>query len=493
MKPSNSFVSSTSATLFLTLIAIGAIFLTSCGNSSVGGGVGGGTGPTGSTEVVLLMTSTSNDQLTEFNIGIASVALTDSKGNVTTIFTAPANLGTNVEWMHLNGATEPFLIANLPQGTYTAAQITAAGCSFTNVTYSTNLTTSTYDQGACAEGTNTTTVTLPAPISVTGSAMALSLNLQVGSSWTLQLTQPFATYTIDPKFTLTPITLAATPTNETNGLITGVTAQVSSIATASTSATITLNDGQPFTVKPSATAVYQGVSSFSALAMNQIVNLDLAIQPDGSLMATRVEVDDASSSYADIGSYLTPDSPLGTVSINTTQPEGCPDYVVQFECTTLFIWDTGSTFGVSGQFTNIASIPLSAPYSASTLTPGQYASGSIVGSTGIQNLPYAQVVTLEPQTLNGTVESVSNQNGLAVYTVALAAYDIFSVTQQEGGSYLPKVTDPSTVVVYVDTSAQFLNSGMVEEGSLLRFRGVVFNDNGTLRMDCDKVLDGVTE
>jgi hypothetical protein len=34
---------------------------------------------------------------------------------------------------------------------------------------------------------------------------------------------------------------------------------------------------------------------------------------------------------------------------------------------------------------------------------------------------------------------------------------------------------------------------MVEQGQGLRFRGVVFNDNGALQMDCNEVLDGVTE
>jgi hypothetical protein len=45
----------------------------------------------------------------------------------------------------------------------------------------------------------------------------------------------------------------------------------------------------------------------------------------------------------------------------------------------------------------------------------------------------------------------------------------------------------------VDTNTQLLNSDPVAVGSLLRFNGLVFNDNGTLRMDCAQISDGVTE
>jgi len=38
-----------------------------------------------------------------------------------------------------------------------------------------------------------------------------------------------------------------------------------------------------------------------------------------------------------------------------------------------------------------------------------------------------------------------------------------------------------------------LNSSAVAVGSVVRFYGLLFNDSGTLRMDCAQVNDGVTE
>ena len=49
------------------------------------------------------------------------------------------------------------------------------------------------------------------------------------------------------------------------------------------------------------------------------------------------------------------------------------------------------------------------------------------------------------------------------------------------------------VVVYVSNAAQMLNANQIGTGGVFRFHGFLFNDNGTLRMVCDEVLDGVAD
>jgi len=55
------------------------------------------------------------------------------------------------------------------------------------------------------------------------------------------------------------------------------------------------------------------------------------------------------------------------------------------------------------------------------------------------------------------------------------------------------VPNPTTVTVYADGNTQLLQSGAIAPGSLLRFRGLLFNDGGVLRLDCEEILDGVAE
>jgi hypothetical protein len=91
-------------------------------------------------------------------------------------------------------------------------------------------------------------------------------------------------------------------------------------------------------------------------------------------------------------------------------------------------------------------------------------------------------VTLMPQTINGTIGSVTTSGSFEVYTLNLAPYD-----------FIPTLNGATSVVVYVDNNTQLLNSAPFGMGSVIRFSGLIFNDGGVLRMDCRQVNDGVAE
>jgi hypothetical protein len=151
-------------------------------------------------------------------------------------------------------------------------------------------------------------------------------------------------------------------------------------------------------------------------------------------------------------------------------------------------------FQISGQFTNLKSLPFTASFDSANMVAGQnvlITSHALTFSGGPTYVP-AATMTLLPQTINGTVTAVSSEGGFDAYTVALASYDLFpDLAVQPGQTTL--LSNPGTVVVYVDSNAQLLNSSPVVAGSVLRFKGLLFNDKGTLKMDCAQVNDGVTE
>ena len=55
------------------------------------------------------------------------------------------------------------------------------------------------------------------------------------------------------------------------------------------------------------------------------------------------------------------------------------------------------------------------------------------------------------------------------------------------------MSNPGQVEVYVDSSTRMFNTTPPATGATLRFYGLVFNDSGTLRMDCAQIDDGVAE
>jgi hypothetical protein len=479
----------------LTLLAL--LALAACGSGSGGGG-GTTPPPPTNTAVTVLFTSTANDALTNFPIGISSIVLTNQAGGTVSVYASSQGAASGPDFVRLNGALEPFNTVQIPEGTYTSATMALSGCSFTNVYFNQGLTISTWDEGSCSEGTGTSTVNLAAPIAISGTAMALEFNLQVAQSYTLNLDETntgFSTYTIDPVFTLSPITISAAPNSIANGRILGLNGSLNSVgSTKSTNFfSMVLADNTVITANMNSSTVFQGIADMSALGPTGIVNVDLALQSDGSMLATRVEEDNTSTLLSDSGYWLTFYSGENIYTSTANDQVGCVNGIPPYLCGNLYESYPNTNYLVSGEFTNLASLPFTPTFNATTTALAQYTSASLSIGGGSQNYPTAETLTLEPQTINGTVQSVSNQNGVAVYTVVMAPYNLFSTLQ---ANYLPgtqTLTMPNTVTVYADSSTQFVHTTMIEEGDLLRFRGVIFNDGGTLRMDCNEVLDGVAE
>src|SRR5580692_10691479 len=78
--------------------------------------------PPGPTTVAVLLSSTGNDKLTNFDLSIANITLADKAGNSVVLYNNPNALAPGslsaTEFMHLNGVSEPLVAVSVPQGTY---------------------------------------------------------------------------------------------------------------------------------------------------------------------------------------------------------------------------------------------------------------------------------------------------------------------------------------------------------------------------------------
>lgn len=151
-------------------------------------------------------------------------------------------------------------------------------------------------------------------------------------------------------------------------------------------------------------------------------------------------------------------------------------------------------FQISGQLTNLQNLPFVPSFDAGNMVAGQnvyISTHALTIGTAPLYVP-ATTITLIPQTINGTVIAAGNNGGFATYTVALAPYDLIpTLAVQQGQTTL--LSNPSNVVIYVDSNILQLNTKPLAVGGVLRFNGLLFNDSSTLRMDCGQVNDGVAE
>lgn len=448
----------------------------------------------GNTAVTLLASSTANDQISRFNVTLKSLTLISESGKSVTLLSAPQS----AEYIHLNGGVEPLTTVTIPQDVYTSATATveASGptCVALNSSAGELLTNAAIGLGPASA--SDVTVNLEAPIRVTGTSMGLALDLQVsqtvGSFNCLSDTTGSASIT--PVFNLNPVAVAAPPTNSSNGKAFGLQGFVVSVSASGNSFSVTGSDGPTWKVNSNSSTVFQGVNGSAQLSEGMPVDMDVVIQPDGSLMASRAEVYDSDPTNMTIAS-----GPL--VQVAASQPT-LLDLFVENEGPLFNGLAGGSlpfnfgkaTFQVSGQLSNVRDLPFAASFNANNMVAGQrvFASTHASSVSGGPTYIPATTVTLLPQTINGTVSGISSSGAFTTYAVSLAAYDLFpDLAVQPGQAAMLK--NPATVVVYTDANTQLLNAKALAVGSVVRFNGLVFNDNGTLRMDCAQVNDGVTE
>ncbi len=460
--------------------------------SGCGAGGGGGTGSTETayTSVVVLASSRANDQLNQFPVTLKSLTLTSQSGVTTTLFSEPLS----AEYIHLNGTLQPLVTVSLPQGVYTSATAEFDGAQPVCIG------ASLIDGAMTSGNTPTVTVNLPSPITVTGTAMGLVLNLQVSQS------APFSggcvknlSVPVSPVFNLTPLTIAAQPTNSANGKALGLAGVVASADAAGAGFTVTaaggyLNSNPPtWQVSSNSSTVFDGVSSAAALSAGMPVDMDIALQQDGSLLATRVAVwdTDTTNLSLSIGQVESPGGAPSTENgLDAQVVGGLPGLSDEFGY-------ANATSQISDQFTNVQDLPFSATFDLAHAAAGQnvliVSNASPINVNGNPPIPLpADTATLVPQTIDGTVSAISTSGEFTTYTVTLASYDLFP-TLAEWGGQTTILTNPGSVVVYADSDTQMLNSSSIGVGGVFRFYGLVFNDNGTLAMDCAQISDGVPE
>jgi hypothetical protein len=246
-------------------------------------------------------------------------------------------------------------------------------------------------------------------------------------------------------------------------------------------------------VSLSSSTLLQGISGAAQLAAGVPIDMDVAVQQDGSLAATRVSVLNTETTTLTVenGPLLTVSNAVPvTYVVGAAQQGYLPSSIGGLS----YVNFGNSQFQPSDQFKNLASLPFTAAFNSATMVPGQNVTVTTQATADMPDPLYFPLTTmaLRPQTINGTISAISNEGSFTKYTVTLAPYDLFpQFAVQPAQTTL--LTNPNTVVVYVDSNTQMLNKSSAAAGSIFRFYGLVFNDNGTLRMDCVQINDGVTE
>ncbi len=472
--------------ILLALTSMPVVLLAGCAG-------GGATQPiaTANTNVSILAATTTNDSVGFYDLVVKNLSLVSKSGAVAPLITSPVQ----AEFIHLNGPVEPIATAQVPQGVYTSAAITVGDYNI----LCTGLGAQGGLQGQGLSGVgepSTVSISLPNPITVSGDNMNITLNLVLAqfvsssacSIGSIAGDQQFEIYTgsnlqqpIDPS----PQKLNA---------LQGIVGSMSATGFTSNSIEGFSSDVAPspaWTIETDASTIYQGVSAFSGLAAGMPVEFDGTLQADGTLLATRIAVFDTNTANLSVwsGPLLSVDSSAKTLFALGRVFAG-PVYGGQ-----LAPFDSSQAkFQVSGEFSNMSSLPFTPVFNSSTMVPGQnvdltFHQASYPSGNGV---PPIATMTLVSQTIDGTISAINPNGNFTAYTVWLATNDpLASLAFQLDQNNL--LTNPRVVTVYVDSNTETLNSLPLAVNGIMRFTGLVFNDNGALRMDCAQINDGYVQ
>jgi hypothetical protein len=467
--------------------SVSSALLFTAGCATSGNTPSGGTTPA-VTHATLLITTTNNAKIPIFKFNIESVTLIASDGTSVPVLTTPQV----VELGSISGVARPLVATDIPQKTYVSVMLGYGPSTFAVIDRSGGpgaIDTGNYNFGPPTATPTTAQVSLSTPLAISGSAMGMLLNLNIPSSTTYTpyldgsptLVPGGGQVSFNPVFSLSAVSLSANPATLQDGKVEDVHGQVT--ASSGSALTITSDSGSSLTFDTSSSTVFAGANGAAVPSSGSFVEVDAALQADGSMLATHVQTEAASLQYDMIGQVIEYSGQADIASSGREQqgpslPNGTGFYdnYLQINPSTQFeiSWPNGAA---------PAGLPFTPALNAGSILPGQNIATPLQSLLAVSGVyPVASIVTLESQTVDGTVTAISSVNGLTSYQVTLFGDDLtalFGSTQ--------------TVMAYATAATHTITSAPLSVGSVARVRGLLFDDGGTLRMVATEIEDGVPD
>jgi hypothetical protein len=370
----------------------------------------------------------------------------------------------HIEVTHLSATAEPLAVVDVPEGTYVSGTVTVANAELTFV----NL----LDGSIVSQ-----TFTGPFPVVVSPNlvvgATPLSVNFDFDVDQSVTITGGTATF--NPAVLVTNAFVPTDPDaeDEKSGKLEDVTGRISSIASGSFALEVP-SIAQSLTILVSTTGTnpteFGGdVANFSDLAVDMIAEVDAVTQSDGTLLATKVGVEDANAE-AEAEGFVT-DITVSDFTMLVHELAGPGANPADIGELLTFTSDAGTEFILPDDKADLSGLPFVPSFSSfSDLALGQQVG---VETETTFNDP-VEKVSLELQTLRGTISSLSSPTAPATFVLTLAT--------DAGGfpaSAFSILTGEASVDVVWQASTDV--DTVITNGAVVRARGLLFFDTASSR------------
>jgi hypothetical protein len=221
------------------------------------------------------------DSVIAFEVSVSALSLTPAGGGTPVSVAVPA--GNRIELTHASGKFEPFIAGNLPQGTFSAANLTLAN---SELTFLTNTGTAVHINGPASASI---TVPLSPNLTIGSSPLVLNIDVNVAASITTSAGVVNGISFGPTSFNITAKAPGAAGNQQDDD---GEIEDVQGTVTAVNGSSFTFKVGQTGSLMTfntdASTQFKDGVTSVAGL-LNQVVTVEGFTRADGSLFAKEIE------------------------------------------------------------------------------------------------------------------------------------------------------------------------------------------------------------
>ena len=402
------------------------------------------------------------DSVISFEVTVSALTLTPSGGGAAV--SIPVGANNRLELSHASGKFEPFALGNLPQGTFTAANLTLTNA---ELTFLSSTGTPVHINGPAS---SQITVPLSPALTIGASPMVISIDVNLASSVTLAGGVINGIAFGPTSFTITAKAPGAQANQQDDD---GEIEDIRGTVTSATANSFVLSVGQ---TKSSLTFSFDSTTQFSdgvtaATLANQIVKVEGFTRADGSLFAKEVEGLETSAGSEVEGLITVISGTTLTISADDGIGNGMDDTKVGASFSVNIAGLNASKFRVDGGNGFGGSVPNTLSFGPTTIHQGQRveiesdvavppASGSITPDK----------IKLQQQGVSGTVANLTANS----FDLNLAADSAL------------RTISGQTVVHVIKSAATDVRTAPANGGTA-RVRGLLFWDGTAWQMIARRV------
>jgi hypothetical protein len=269
---------------FISIFALAALIALVSGCGGGGSSIGANPTPTpgaGANSAQVRFGDAPADSVIAFEVSVSSLSLTPAGGGTPVSISVPAN--NRIELTHASGKFEPFIAGNLPQGTFSAANLNLVN---SELTFLTTTGTPVHINGPASASIS---VPLSPNLTIGSSPLVLNIDVNVGASITANAGVVNGIAFTPASFNITAKAPGVAANQQDDD---GEIEDVQGTVTAVNGSSFTFKVGQTgslMTFNTDGTTEFKdGVTSVASL-LNQVVTVEGFTRADGSLFAKEVE------------------------------------------------------------------------------------------------------------------------------------------------------------------------------------------------------------